>query len=129
LDGGAFNIVSLRGRMVVVYYWGGWNKERCAGDFATLKLLMETYAGKLAVVCVNLDSTADEAKAFLRRVSAPGIQLFQPGGLESPLALQYGIMFLPTLFLADKDGKVVSPTLQLLTPLPPPLPTPSNYRP
>jgi hypothetical protein len=112
LDGSPFNIADLRGKVVAVYYWGGWSKERSVGDFATLKLLLETYAGKLAVVCVNLDNSPEEAKAFLQRVPAPGIQLFQAGGLDSPLATQYGIMFLPHLFLVDKDGKVISRTVQ-----------------
>jgi hypothetical protein len=112
LNGSPFNITDLRGKMVAVYYWGGWNKERCVGDFATLKLLQDTYAGKLAIVCVNLDNTANDAQAFLQRVQAPGIHLFQAGGLDSPLAVQYGIMFLPHLFLVDKDGKVLSRTVQ-----------------
>lgn len=112
LDGAPFNIADLRGKTVVVYYWGGWNKERCVGDFATLKLLLDSYAGKLAVVCINLDNSADDARAFLQRVQAPGVHLFQPGGLDSPLATQYGIMFLPHMFLVDKDGKVLSRTVQ-----------------
>jgi len=112
LDGSPFNVADLRGKMVVVYYWGGWNKQRCVGDFATLKLLLDTYAGKLAVVCVSLDNTINEARAFLQQVQAPGIHLFQPGGLDSPMATQYGIMFLPHLFLVDKDGKVLSRSVQ-----------------
>jgi hypothetical protein len=116
-DGSPFHLADLRGKVVVVYYWGGWSKERCVGDFATLKMLLDTYAGKLAVVCVNLDNTLDEAKAFLQRAPSPGIQLFQAGGLDSPLASQYGIMFLPHLFLVDKDGKVISRTLQQVSSL------------
>jgi Thioredoxin-like len=116
-DGSPFHLADLRGKVVVVYYWGGWSKERCVGDFATLKMLLDTYPGKLAVVCVNLDNTVDEAKAFLQRVPSPGIQLFQAGGLDSPLASQYGIMFLPHLFLVDKDGTVISRTLQQVSSL------------
>jgi hypothetical protein len=112
LDGSPFNVADLRGKMVVIYYWGGWNKQRCVGDFATLKLLQDTYAGKLAVVCISLDNTVNEARAFLQQVQAPGIHLFQPGGLDSPLATQYGIMFLPHLFLVDNDGKVLSRSVQ-----------------
>ncbi len=117
LDGKPFNIADLRGKMVVVYYWGGWNKERCVGDLATLRLLLDTYAGKLALVCVNLDNTADDARSFLQHVQAPGIHLFQAGGLESPLATQYGIMFLPHLVLVDKDGKVLSRAVQQVSSL------------
>jgi len=115
LDGAAFNISQVRGKMVVVYYWASWNKERCVGDFAVLKQLLDNYANKgagLELVCVNLDNTVEEARAFLTRTPAPGIHLFQPGGLESPLATQYGVMVLPNLFLVDKDGKVISRNIQ-----------------
>jgi peroxiredoxin len=113
LDGGAFNLNQLRGKVVVVYYWSSRNKDRCVADFAALKLLLETYGSRgLALVTVNLDDSAEQATAFLQRSSAPGSHLFQPGGLESPLATQYGVMVLPQLFLVDKDGKVLSRTIQ-----------------
>jgi hypothetical protein len=115
LDGATFNISQVRGKMVVVYYWASWNKERCVGDFAVLKQLLDNYANKgagLELVCVNLDNAVEEARAFLARTPAPGIHLFQPGGLESPLATQYGVMVLPNLFLVDRDGKVISRNIQ-----------------
>jgi thiol-disulfide isomerase/thioredoxin len=114
LDGSAFNIDQLRGKVVVIYYWASWNKDRCIGDFAVLKQLLDNYAAKgLALVTVNLDNTAEEANAFLQRTPAPGnYHLFQAGGLDSPLATQYGVMVLPNLFLVDKGGKVISRTLQ-----------------
>ena len=36
-----------------------------------------------------------------------------PGALESPYAVNYGIMVLPNLFLIGKDGKVVSRGVQI----------------
>jgi hypothetical protein len=114
LDGAAFNINQLHGKTLAVYYWASWNKERCVGDFATLKLLLDTYAAKgFALVCVNLDNNAADATAFVQRSAAPGMHLFQPGGLESPLATQYGVLVLPNLFLVDSEGKVISRTLQV----------------
>ena len=37
-----------------------------------------------------------------------GTHLHMPGGLESPLAVQYGISSLPVMFLVGPDGKVVN---------------------
>lgn len=114
LQGGTFNLAQVRGKTVIVYYWASWNKERSVGDFASLKLLMNTYGPKgVELVCVNLDNAAEEATAFLQKSPSPGIHLFQPGGLDSPLASQYGVMVLPNVFLVDKQGKVVSRTLQV----------------
>jgi hypothetical protein len=113
LQGGNFNIEQLRGKTVVVYYWASWNKERSIGDFAVLKVLLDKYASQgLELVCVNLDNTAADATAFLQQTQAPGVHLYREGGLESPLATQYGVMVLPNLFLVDKEGKVVSRAVQ-----------------
>jgi thiol-disulfide isomerase/thioredoxin len=114
-DGSTFDVAKLHGKVVIVYYWASWNQQ-CVGDFAKLKLLLDTYGAKgVDLVSVNLDTTAEEAKSFLTKAPAPGTHLFQAGGLESPLATQYGILGLPNLFLVGKDGKVVSRTVQITT--------------
>ena len=38
-------------------------------------------------------------------------QLYEPGGLDSPLANALGILTLPTMLLVDKEGKVVNRNL------------------
>ncbi|MGE3806865.1 MAG: thioredoxin-like domain-containing protein [Gemmataceae bacterium] len=110
LKDGNFDIATQRGKMVVVYFWASWNHQY-VGDFARLKLLQSTYAGKgFEVVAINLDNGPPEAG---NRVAVPGIQVLQPEGLEGPLATHYGIKSLPTLFLVGKDGKVISRTIQV----------------
>jgi len=113
LQGDTYNISQAHGKVVVVYYWASWNNQRTVGDFASLANILKPYGTRAELVCVNLDNTAAEANAFLQRSPAPGVQIFQPGGLDSPMAAQYGIMVLPNLFLVDKDGKVVSRTVQV----------------
>jgi len=101
--------------MVVVYYWASWNGQTL-GDFAKLKLIMETYGPKgLDLVCVNLDTTSEEATTFLKRSPFAAQHLYQPGGLEGKLATDYGIQVLPQVFLVGKDGKVVGKNLQIST--------------
>jgi thiol-disulfide isomerase/thioredoxin len=113
LDGSSFDMSKVRGKVVVVYYWASWN-QKAVEDFAKLKQLVETYGSKgFELVSVNLDGTAEEMQTYLKRVSPPGTQIHQDGGLESTLATDYGIMVLPNLFLAGKDGKVVSRNVQL----------------
>lgn len=115
LQGGTHDITQARGKIVVVYYWASWNQQ-CLGDFAKLNLLLNTYGSKgLELYCVNLDNTQAEAIDFLQRSPAPGKHLFQPGGLESPLAIQYGVMVLPNTFLVNKEGKIASRTVQVNT--------------
>jgi len=112
-SGQNFDIGAHAGKVVVVYYWASWNQQ-CAADFIKLQGLAGTYGSKgLEIVCVNLDNSPDAAATFVQKASAPGTHLFQPGALDSPLAVQYGVMVLPNLFLVGKDGKVVSHTVQM----------------
>jgi hypothetical protein len=111
--GTPFNLTSLHDKIVVVYYWASWNQQS-VGDFARLKVLLDSYGKKgVELVCINLDTSPPEASSAQDRAAVPGIQLFSPGGLDSPLATQYGIMVLPNMFLVGKDGKVLSRSVQL----------------
>jgi len=109
------NVEQLRGKVVVVYYWASWNNQ-CTGDFARLKQMLDTYGSKgLVLLCVNLDSSVEEARKYLTSTPAPGVHLYQEGGLEGKLATDYGITVLPNLFLVGKDGKVASKNVQINT--------------
>jgi hypothetical protein len=115
LEGGTFDISQMKGKMVAVYYWASWNGQ-CIGDFAKLKLLLDTYGKQgLELVCVSLDASKEDAATFLKRSQVPGTQLYKEGGMDSAIAAQYGIWVLPNLFLVDKDGKVLSRTVQVGT--------------
>ena len=109
LDGKRFRISDLKGKIVVVYYWASWNHSS-RGDLAQLRGLLNGYGQRgLEVVCVNLDEKlADAMKIFQHLPLDVFTQLREDGGLDSRLANDYGISVLPTLFLLDRDGKVVS---------------------
>jgi hypothetical protein len=112
-SGSRFDISSMHGKVVIVYYWDRSNQQSI-GDFARLRELLRQYGAKgLELVCINLDNSPPLAGANLE--SAPGTQIAQAGGLDSPLANQYGIVVLPTMFLVGPDGKVVSRTVQIAT--------------
>jgi hypothetical protein len=112
-NGAPFNIANLRGKIVVVYYWASWNQQ-CAADFFKLMSILKANGTAVEVVGVNLDTNVAQAQAFLQKTPGPEIQLAaQPGGLDGLLANQYGINVLPSLFLLDQQGKVVSSTVQM----------------
>ncbi len=111
----SFDIKSLKGKIVIVYYWASWNSQ-CVADFAKLKATMSTFSTKnVELVCVNLDNAEGEAIKFLQGTPVPGTHLYQQGGLESPPAVNYGIMVLPNTFVVGADGKVISRNSQVAT--------------
>ena len=109
-----FDIDSLKGKVVIVYYWASWNGQ-AASDFTKLKAIAESNPREVEIVSVNLDTTVDEAKAFVSKNAPVGTHLYQTGGLDSRPATQYGITVLPSLFLVGKDGKCVNKSAQLGT--------------
>ncbi|MCE9531063.1 MAG: TlpA family protein disulfide reductase [Planctomycetes bacterium] len=110
----AFDIKSVKGKIALVYYWASWNTQ-CVGDFAKIKSVIAGHGAKVELVCVNLDNDQEAAIKFLQNTPVPGAHLFQPGGLDSPPAVQYGIMVLPNMFIVGADGKVVSRNAQVAT--------------
>ncbi|MFO0918923.1 MAG: TlpA disulfide reductase family protein [Planctomycetaceae bacterium] len=57
-------------------------------------------------VSLDIDKQAVEQYVTQNKITWP--QIYQPGGLDSPLAVQYGIFSPPVMFLLDKSGKVIS---------------------
>ena len=99
----------LKGKVVLVQYWATWC-EPCKSDMPLLKELRAKYGkgGGFEVVGVCLDTNKKDMMTFLHENDPHWIQLFEEGGMDSPLANQLGIQTLPTMILIDKDGKVVN---------------------
>ena len=108
LQGNAVDVASYRGKVVLVHFWATWS-VRGRPDISVLKD-MQTKYGKdnVAIVGVNVDNDQAELNKYLAENNLPWPQLYAPGGLDSPLATAYGILVLPTMMLADRDGKVIS---------------------
>lgn len=108
LDGQTVDLLTLRGKTVLVHYWATWCGP-CKDDMVELKRLQAKFAGKpLQIVGVNLDNEAAEAAGWLKTNRHPWPQLHETGGLEGRLAAELGIWTLPTMILVDKEGKVVN---------------------
>jgi tetratricopeptide (TPR) repeat protein len=113
-----FNITQLKGKVVIVHYWsrGSSNYE---DDFAKLKRIMNQVGAKndVEMVSISLDDDAAKAKEAVAAAQLPGIHLFQASnnasGFNSPLATQYGIHILPTLFMVGRNGVVTNNALQI----------------
>lgn len=113
-EGTPFNVASLNGRAVIVYYWASWGRE-AAAELKQIGDLAKTYGPKgLAVVTVNFDTEPAKAMAAVNAVPVEGaVHLYAPGGLDgSPLGTAYGIQMVPHVFLVGKNGTVVNKNAQ-----------------
>lgn len=109
LGGAPFDVAALKGKVVLVIYWSNWS-EPLVNDLPQIKALEEKYSDRgLEIVGISLDSSKDEAQSWIKEHKVEQWKhLYEPGGLEgSPLAINYGIILLPSLFVLDRDGEVI----------------------
>jgi thiol-disulfide isomerase/thioredoxin len=97
-----------RGKTVLVVFWASWASPFKA-ELPELRKVAEKYRDRgLEVIGVSLDNERADVDAFLKDNPLAWPQIFEGGGLEGRLAIEYGITSVPTLFLADSQGKVVN---------------------
>ena len=114
--GASFDVASIKDKIVVVYFWDS-KSTQCVGDFARLNKIGELNPGKMELVTVSLDDTAEHAKDFLKGTTVKGIHLYEAppkgaSGMSSTPAIYYGINGLPTVFMVGRDGRVLTRALQ-----------------
>jgi thiol-disulfide isomerase/thioredoxin len=107
VDGQQVSVASLKGVPVLVHYWST-DCEPCKVDLAQIRELQAKYGPKkFAVVGVALDSDKAKLVKFLQAKPLPWPQLHEPGGLDSRLAEEFGVLALPTMVLVGADGTVL----------------------
>ena len=107
-SGQQVSLERFRGRLTLVVFWAQWSRQS-TDEIPVLKGLYQQYRPKgFDIVGVSLDSSPDEVGPYLQKQGIPWANIYQPGVFSSPLAQQFGILSVPTMFLIDRDGKVIS---------------------
>jgi thiol-disulfide isomerase/thioredoxin len=101
------------GKPVLVVFWASW-----ASPVKTdLPDLINTYEkhhrNGFEVIGINVDNDRKDLDAFVQQHKLTWPQIFEAGGMDGRLAVDYGIISLPTMFLVDAQGKVVNRNLRI----------------
>ena len=113
LQGETIDTAQSRGKSVLVVFWASWGGQSVRRELPDLVKLYDKFHAKgLEVVGVSLDNEKADLEAFLKEQPMSWPQIFEPGGIDSRLATEYGIISLPTMFLIDGQGKVVNRSLR-----------------
>lgn len=107
LDGSEFDLASLRGKVVLVDFWATWC-EPCIREHPNIEANYEKYHARgFEVVGVSLDRRREPLERYIAEKQPPWIVLHDEGG-KNPASIRYGVVGIPSMFLIDADGKVVS---------------------
>jgi len=103
LDGAAFDLSSLRGRPVIVNFWGP-SCVPCRDEFPLFKAELATHAGDgLAIIGIlTYDGPAD-ARAFIAQYGATWPTVEDPSGA---IRTAYRVVGRPQSYFIDRSGIV-----------------------
>ncbi|WP_437205657.1 TlpA family protein disulfide reductase [Planctomicrobium sp. SH664] len=112
IEGDAFDIKSLEGKVVLVDFWATWCGP-CLQELPHVKEMYEAYNDKgFEVVGISLDDNKQALEKFLDDQDIEWVTLFsndpEKQGWENPLVQHYGITGIPMAILLDQKGNVVS---------------------
>ncbi|MEM6772300.1 MAG: TlpA disulfide reductase family protein [Bacteroidota bacterium] len=116
-DGQTFKLSDLQGKMVLLDFWGSWCGP-CRRESPALAKLHEHYSDELTIVSIAIEK--DSASWIRARTQDARLWLYQVMDqttsfkfLGGEVASLYGVKQVPTNFLIDPEGYVISVNISL----------------
>lgn len=112
LRGNARSLSEFRGKKVVLVFWASWCPD-CRAEAPELRAMQAAAdPEKVAFVSVSFDRDFETLCKYVEENFLGGVQLFDPAGKkESKAAADFGVKWIPSLYLIDEEGKVVVSTV------------------
>ena len=106
LQGSTTKLSSLRGKYVVLDFWGSWCVW-CIRGIPKMKEAYTKYKDKMEILGVDCRDTEEKWRAAVDEYQLPWLQVRCPDEQLQTIASQYSIEGFPTKVIIDPDGKLV----------------------
>ena len=112
IDGKTFKLSQLKGKTVVLDFWASWCPD-CRKDAPEVVRMYKEYAPQgIEFVGVSMDT---DVEAWRKACEQFGIAYTQVSELkkfkETDIAKAYGVKWIPSMVVVDKEGKVALSTV------------------
>jgi len=105
-NGEAFELYSLKGKYVLVDFWGIWCGP-CVAEMPTVKEYQEKYKDQLVVLGINSGDSMEKMVEFLDKNGYDWQQVLAQNETED-LVLKLNVAGFPTKFILDPEGKIIN---------------------
>jgi thiol-disulfide isomerase/thioredoxin len=110
VDGREVDVSKLQGKVVLIDFWATWCGP-CVEELPNvLKIYKEQHAKGFEVIGISLDADKAELEAFVKDKGIEWPQYFDGKGPENELFIKFNLESIPTMWLLNKKGVVVSMT-------------------
>ena len=105
MDGADFDINSLKGKFVIIDFWGTWCGA-CLAGVPEMKKFRDEHADKLQIVGLAKDRNIEKVQKCLTKhgMNWPNILV---GKGEQDFVAKYNVQGYPTKILLDRNGKIL----------------------
>ncbi len=104
LNGKPLALSSLRGKYVVLDFWGSWCIW-CIKGFPQMKEYYAKYPGKFEILGIDCNDSEKKWKDAVQTHQLPWLHVYNPK--NSNVLADYGIQGFPTKIIIDPEGKIV----------------------
>ncbi|MBQ6062717.1 MAG: redoxin domain-containing protein [Prevotella sp.] len=104
MDGNPLRLSSLRGKYVVLDFWGSWCVW-CIRGIPKMKEYYTKYDGKFEIVGVDCHDSQEDWQETVKAQQMPWLHVYMPD--DSPLLQAYQIQGFPTKVIIAPDGTLV----------------------
>ena len=106
IKGNDFTLSSLRGKYVILDFWGSWCIW-CIKGMPQMKDYYQKYAGKFEIVGVDCNDTEAKWKAAVEKHQLPWKHVYNKRGDANDVCEKYAIQGFPTKIILSPEGKIV----------------------
>lgn len=112
INGKKFQLSKLKGRYVVIDFWASWCPD-CRKDIPNLLRIYNNFHQKgVEFIGVSFDTDAEAWKKAVEKYALPYRQISELKRMkESAIAQNYGVRWIPSMYIIAPDGKVVLATV------------------
>jgi thiol-disulfide isomerase/thioredoxin len=104
INGQPLSLSSLRGKYVVLDFWGSWCGW-CIKGFPEMKKYYEKYKDKMEILGVDCNDTPEKWKKAVADHQLPWLHVYNKKG-EGDITQQFGITGYPTKIIIDPQGRI-----------------------